>query len=75
MYAIGLLRFSVIQSVLRARSAGFSGNMKGDGTLLGATLVVGAQEQGILFQYQAREFGDHAPLPDIAAAINNIVVS
>lgn len=64
----------MIRSVLRAKSAGFSGNMKGDGTLLGAVLVMGSREQGIIYQYQAKEFGDHAPFPDIIAAINKIVV-
>ena len=63
----------MIQSFLRARSGGFSGNIEGDGTLLGATLVVGSDEQGIVFQYQAMEFGDHASLHDIATAVENIV--
>ena len=72
MHYLGLFRFSVIQSFLRARSDGFSGNFKGDGTQLGASLVLGPQEQGIIFQYQAKEFGDHAPLSDIARAIDSI---
>ena len=58
--------------MLRARSGGFPGNLKGDGTLLGATLVLGPGEQGILYQYQASEFGDHAPLENITAAVNKI---
>ena len=33
---------------------------------------MGTLQQGILFQYQAREFGDHAPLHDMEAAINKI---
>ena len=68
----GLLRLSVVQSFLRARSGGFSGNVEGDGTLLGATLVLGSGDQGILFQYQAREFGDHAPLHNISTAVDAI---
>jgi hypothetical protein len=58
--------------MLRAKSGGFSGNLEGDGTLLGASLVLGPGEQGILYQFQATEFGDHAPLQDIAAAIDSI---
>ena len=69
---VGLFRLSVIQSFLRARSGGFSGNIEGDGTLLGATLVMGPGEQGILFQYQAIEFGDHASIDDISTVIENI---
>ena len=68
----GMLRVSVIQSALRARSGGFSGNMEGDGTLLGATLVLGPKNQGVLFQYQASEFGDHAPLKNISNAVDKI---
>ena len=62
----------MIQSGLRARSGGFSGNMEGDGTLLGASLVLGPGDQGIVFQYQASEFGDHAPLQNITAAVDSI---
>ena len=62
----------MIESFLRARSGGFSGNTEGDGTLLGGTLVMGTLQEGILFQYQAREFGDHAPLDDIEAAVGKI---
>ena len=58
--------------MLRARSGGFSGNLEGDGTLLGATLVLGPGEQGILYQYQATEFGDHAPLENITASVDRI---
>ena len=68
----GLLRLSVVQSFLRARSGGFSGNVEGDGTLLGATLVLGSGDQGILFQYQAKEFGDHASLHNISTAVDAI---
>ena len=72
LYLLGLFRVSVIQSYLRARSAGFSGNIKGDGTLLGGMLVVGPSDQGIVYQYQASEFGDHAPLSDIVTAIDKL---
>ena len=67
-----MFRFSVIESALRARSGGFSGNMEGDGTLLGGTVVMGTPQQGILFQYQAKEFGDHAPFEDIETAVSKI---
>ena len=59
----------MILSGLRARSGG---NMEGDGTLLGASLVLGPGDQGIVFQYQASEFGDHAPLQNITAAVDSI---
>ena len=35
--------------------------MKGDGLLLGATLVIGKGDNpAIIYQYLAKEFGDHA---------------
>lgn len=71
MYA-GLFRISVIQSCWRAYRGGFSGNMEGDGTLLGGSLVVGPGEQGVLFEYHSVEFGDHAPHEDIVEAVSRI---
>lgn len=34
--------------------------------------VIGPGEQGILFQYHEKEFGDHADLKDIMAAVESI---
>ena len=71
---IGILRFSALQHFWQACSRGFSGDTVGDGTLLGASLVVGPGEQGILFQHQAKEFGDHGDLTDIANAVDQIKI-
>ena len=68
----GLLRWSVIRSFLNASFEGVSGNMKGDGTLLGSSLVVGPGDQGILFQHRSREFGDRANIKDILKAVQEI---
>lgn len=68
----GILRWSVICSFLSASLEGVNGNMKGDGTLLGSSLVVGPGDQGILFQHRSREFGDRANVKDILKAIKNI---
>ena len=67
-----MLRFSVLKSAWRARSLGFTGNMEGDGTLLGSTLVVGPRDQGILFEYHSKEFGDHAEVADVLEAVKKI---
>ena len=37
--------------------------------------VVGPGEQGIVFEYREGEFGDHAPLEDIKAAVSKMVAS
>ena len=34
--------------------------------------VIGPGEQGVLFQHQEKEFGDHADLKDVMAAVNNM---
>lgn len=72
MGLLGMARLSVLRSALRARSGGYQGNLKGEGRLLGSTVVVGPGEQGILFEYHEQEFGDHAPISDIADAVRKI---
>lgn len=46
--------------------------MKGDGTLLGSTLVVGPGEQGILFQHRSREFQDRVDPQDVLKAVQRL---
>ena len=71
-FTVGLLRFGVWKSFWQSYHKGFHGNMAGDGTLLGSTLVVGPGDQGILFQYRSAEFGDHADPSDVLAAAKQI---
>ena len=56
----------------RTYHKGFQGNLHGDGTLLGSTLVVGPGNQGVVFQYRSAEFGDHADPKDVLAAAKQI---
>ena len=37
---IGLLKYSVLRSYIRAMSEGFSGNIQGEGRILGMPLIV-----------------------------------
>lgn len=70
---IGLLRFSVWGSLYNSWSEGFKGNMKGDGTLLGSSLVIDKGENpAILYQYRSQEFGDRAPPQEILEAAQKI---
>ena len=62
----------MISSILQTRSEGVDGNMRGDGTLLGSSLVIGPSDQGILFQYRSREFGDRANKQDVLRAAEKI---
>lgn len=58
-----------------AHSAGVDGNMKGDGTLLGSTLVLGPGDQGILFEHRSREFQDRVDPQDVLNAVRKIRTS
>lgn len=42
----------------RARNGGFSGNLEGEGFILGGVFVVGPGKQGILLEHREKEFGD-----------------
>jgi len=65
-----MFRSSVWKNIFRARGKGVEGNMKGEGRLLGGVFVIGPASSGILFEYQEKEFGDHANLTDIIAAVD-----
>lgn len=71
----GLFRIGTYASLWSAQSAGVTGNMKGDGTLLGSTLVVGRGEQGILFQHRSREFQDRVDPQEVLKAVKKIGMS
>lgn len=72
MFLSGFLRLSVWTSIFRAKNKGVSGNMDGEGRLLGGLFVIGPGEQGILYEYRESEFGDHAPKEEVLAAIKKI---
>ena len=55
-----------------ARSSGVEGNLKGDGTILGSTLVVGPGNQGILYEFRSTEFGDMANMQAVLEAVKKI---
>lgn len=71
----GLFRLGTYLSFWSAKSAGVTGNMKGDGTLLGSTLVVGTGKQGILFEHRSREFQDRVDHQDVLKAVQGIKTS
>eukprot|EP00731_Ephydatia_muelleri_P010614 Em0005g1200a len=74
MGLLGLLKFGAWKSMWRSYHKGFHGNLKGDGTILGSTLVIGPVDQGILFEYRSAEFGDHADPEDVLAAAKQICI-
>lgn len=54
-----MLRFNAYKKIFNSKQRGIDGNMKGDGTLLGAVYVIGPGNHGILYEHRELEFGDH----------------
>ncbi|KAM6156919.1 peroxiredoxin-like 2A [Erethizon dorsatum] len=66
---MGFMRLGVWCNFFRAWSGGFSGNLKGEGVILGGVFVVGSGKQGILLEHREKEFGDKVnPLSVLEAA-------
>ncbi|XP_004713093.1 peroxiredoxin-like 2A isoform X2 [Echinops telfairi] len=58
MMFMGFVRLGVWYNFFRARNGGFSGNLDGEGFILGGVFVVGSGKQGILLEHREKEFGD-----------------
>ncbi|XP_003466137.1 peroxiredoxin-like 2A [Cavia porcellus] len=66
---MGFMRLGVWCNFFRAWNGGFSGNLKGEGVILGGVFVVGSGKQGILLEHREKEFGDKVnPLSVLEAA-------
>lgn len=63
-----LLRPSTYVNAIRGWWKGFSGNLKGEGRLLGGVWVIGPGDQGILYEYREEIPGDHPPNEEVLAA-------
>ncbi|XP_013790951.1 redox-regulatory protein FAM213A-like [Limulus polyphemus] len=69
---MGLLRIGVWYNLYRAYQKGFSGNLEGDGTLLGGVFVLGPGNTGILYEHKEMEFGDIANMTEVIEAAKRI---
>ncbi|CAH2321364.1 redox-regulatory FAM213A [Pelobates cultripes] len=72
MMLIALIRLGVWQNFRRAWKDGFQGNLEGEGLILGGMFVVGAGNQGVLYEHREKEFGDKANLTSILEAARKI---
>lgn len=68
----GLIRPSVWMAAHRASKKNITGNLKGEGRLLGGLFVIGPGEQGILMEHRETEFGDHADLTQIMEVVKKM---
>lgn len=69
---MGFFRIGVWQNILRVRKSGIPGNLEGEGRLLGGVFVIGKGDQGILYEHREAEWGDHANITEIMAAVKSI---
>lgn len=72
MLLLGFLRFETWMNLRRSKAAGTPGNLKGDGTLLGAVYVLGAGDQGVLFEHREGTFGDNVNTTEVMNAVMKI---
>uniref|UniRef100_A0A3B3S885 Peroxiredoxin-like 2A n=1 Tax=Paramormyrops kingsleyae TaxID=1676925 RepID=A0A3B3S885_9TELE len=72
MGGLGIVRLGVWANFLRAWRNGHSGNVKGEGFILGGMFVIGAGEQGILLEHREKEFGDKVNISSVLEAARKI---
>lgn len=72
MGGLGIVRLGVWVNFLRAWRSGHSGNVKGEGFILGGAFVIGAGQQGILLEHREKEFGDKVNITSVLEAARKI---
>jgi len=69
MLLLGFLRFDTYMNLYRSKQAGTEGNLKGDGTILGAVYVLGPGDQGVIFEHREGTFGDNVNVTQVMEAV------
>jgi len=72
MLLLGFLRLDTWVNIYKSKQLGTPGNLVGDGTLLGGVYVIGAGDQGVLFEHREGTFGDHANSTQVMEAVLKI---
>ncbi|CAH7353569.1 peroxiredoxin-like 2A isoform X1 [Phodopus roborovskii] len=72
MMFMGLIRLGVWYNSFRAWNGGFSGNLEGEGFILGGVFVIGSGKQGILLEHREKEFGDKVNPLSVLEAVKKI---
>jgi len=72
MLLLGALRLDTWMNIWRSRQAGTQGNLKGDGTLLGAVYVIGAGDAGVVYEHREGTFGDNVNTTEVMAAVERM---
>lgn len=72
MLFMGFIRCSVWRNFFRAWKSGYTGNLDGEGFVLGGVFVVGPGKQGVLLEHREKEFGDKVSLDAVLDAVKKI---
>uniref|UniRef100_A0ACB8F8B8 Uncharacterized protein n=1 Tax=Sphaerodactylus townsendi TaxID=933632 RepID=A0ACB8F8B8_9SAUR len=72
MLFLGFVRWNVWKNFYRAWCRGFSGNIEGEGVILGGVFVIGPEKQGVLLEHREKEFGDKVSLAAVLDAVKEI---
>jgi len=72
MLLLGFLRFDTWMNIYRSKQLGTEGNLKGDGTLLGAVYVLGPGDQGIVYEHREGTFGDNVNVTEVLEAVQKM---
>jgi len=75
MLLLGFLRFETYMNLYRSYKLGTEGNLKGDGTILGAVYVIGPGDQGIVYEHREKTFGDNVNTTEVLEAARKIAES
>merc|ERR1712070_325410 len=68
---LSLAKPSIISKILKATSAGFAGNLDGDGWTMGGLLLV--SKQGVAYEYHETDFGERADPEDVVQAVKRLM--
>ena len=72
MVFMGFVCLGVRRNFFRAWNGGFSGNLEGEGFILGGVFVMGPGKQGILLEHREKESGDKVNLTSVLEAARKI---
>ncbi|XP_006811580.2 peroxiredoxin-like 2A [Saccoglossus kowalevskii] len=68
----GFMRPNMWLGLLRAYRRQISGNLEGEGRLLGGVFVVGPGDQGIVYEHRNADFSDQANWDEVVDAVQLI---
>ncbi|KAL7979064.1 hypothetical protein Chor_015088 [Crotalus horridus] len=72
MLFLALFRWNVWRNFWRAWRSGYTGNLDGEGVILGGVFVIGPGRQGLLLEHREKEFGDKVSRDAVLDAVKKI---